>query len=636
MSKGIYLGLASVLFLAVVGFLALFNTWQISNLEAHLIDTRNSIRGLKQDIGSVNNTLRRGGLSVANGTAAPRTDCPGNLLSPPSPILPEDAQFGGKLIRATIAGSSGYNIITEAGADIQEIYRYVGSEVARRDLVDPNKWAPDLAWCVQVNSDFTEYTIKLREDVYWHHIQAQYLERSPWLEGEHRMTVDDFVFAMEMISDPAVEGAAPLRTYYQDFDHFEKLSDFEMKVVWKAKTYQSKTFTMGLIPMSHWIYAFDPDGHEYPQEVIGQNFNQHWYRHMNGTGPYIFDSFEENNYAKLVKNTNYYDELPALDEVIYLVVGNPDQQLAKLETGDVDFILLQPAQYKKQILEAGSTGEFTNVFNDGGSPIGGKLGYTVFPRMAFRYLGWNADGPFFGDKRVRRAMTYALNRELLLREVFMGLGQITTGAFYPESAEYDSTIKPLPFDLGEAAKLLEEAGWTDTNGNGIRDRSGVEFRFTMLVYGYRPEFKAMAEFYKEDLKKIGVDLTISPVDWPTMQSKMNNKEFDAYTGGWALSWETDPYQIWHSSQADVPEGSNRIGFRNARVDQIIEEARITFDNAKRLELFHEFHAILHEEQPYTFFFADLGVGAWRPSMRNMDFQKIRPHDLSLPWYKAMP
>lgn len=646
MSKGIYIGLGSVVFLAMIGAMALFNTWQIANLEDRLIKVDQNVAGLKSEIGALNNRVRQmgqGGGFVAGGSGsagqggtAAAGGCEGNLLGPPNSYTTEATQYGGRLTRAVVAGSKGYNILTENGADVSELFSYVGGVLADRNLQNPDEWAALLAQCVTANEEFTEYTVHLRRDVYWHPIQPKYLERSPWLEGQHPVTAHDFKFTMDMILNEQVEGAASLRSYYsQDFDRIEVIDDYTFKAIWKRRVFQSKTFTLGIYPMASWIYSRDPDGNEYPAEIMGKMFNQHWYVDMMGMGPYRFDSFRENEYVKLVKNNDYFGELPAFDEIIFQVVSNPDQQLRKLQDGELDFIELQPAQYKKQVVEAGASSQFTDKLTADGAPVDGKFGYAIYPRMAYRYIGWNADGAFFGDKRVRKAMTLALNRELLLRDIWMNLGQLTTGTFYPLSSEYDKSIPVLPYDLDEAARLLEEAGWRDTNGNGTRDKDGKEFVFTMLVYGYRPEFVSMAEFYKEDLKKIGVQLVISPVDWPTMQTKMNAKEFDAFTGGWALSWESDPYQIWHSSQADVPEGSNRIGFRNKRADEIIEEARVTFDLDKRLALFHEFHRILHEEQPATFFFADKGVGAWQSDMRNMVFQDIRPHDLGLPWFKDL-
>jgi ABC-type transport system substrate-binding protein len=96
----------------------------------------------------------------------------------------------------------------------------------------------------------------------------------------------------------------------------------------------------------------------------------------------------------------------------------------------------------------------------------------------------------------------------------------------------------------------------------------------------------------------------------------------------------DGYQLWHSSQADVPNGSNRVGFRNKRADEIIDEARQTFETEKRDKLFHEFHKILYEEQPYTFCWAPIDKAVWWKHVKNVTFRKERPHSFPLPYYIA--
>ena len=105
---------------------------------------------------------------------------------------------------------------------------------------------------------------------------------------------------------------------------------------------------------------------------------------------------------------------------------------------------------------------------------------------------------------------------------------------------------------------------------------------------------------RDDFAKAGIVVNISPVEWSVYTERLDEHNYDVCQLGWGLDWEDDPYQIWHSSQADVPKGSNHVGFKNAEADKIIEEARCEFDVAKRTELYHRLHRLLHEEQPYTF------------------------------------
>ena len=134
--------------------------------------------------------------------------------------------------------------------------------------------------------------------------------------------------------------------------------------------------------------------------------------------------------------------------------------------------------------------------------------------------------------------------------------------------------------------------------------------------------------------KVGVKLTVGIVEWSVMQKRMDEKSFDAFSGGWSMGYESDPFQIWHSSQADTPKGSNRVSFRNKEADQIIDKLRETFPREERQALYRRFHRILHEEQPYAFFMYQKAVYCWRSEVKNVVFAKTRPVTDSFPWWVA--
>src|SRR5690606_10347477 len=119
----------------------------------------------------------------------------------------------------------------------------------------------------------------------------------------------------------------------------------------------------------------------------------------------------------------------------------------------------------------------------------------------------------------------------------------------------------------------------------------------LLIVAGSQEYQTLASVFKEDLLKIGVKLNIESVEWSLMLKRVEDRNFDSVLLGWALTWTVDPYQIWHSSQADVPKGSNSVGFRNKEADKLIEDLRRTFDVDERIKKLRRFHQIVHEEQP---------------------------------------
>ena len=225
----------------------------------------------------------------------------------------------------------------------------------------------------------------------------------------------------------------------------------------------------------------------------------------------------------------------------------------------------------------------------------------------YSFIGWNQKRPFFSDRRVRTAMTMLIDRELVLEKLRYGFGRVVTGNFFFESPDYNKGIEPWSYDLEKAKRLLEEAGWKDTDGDGIRDREGIPFRFEFTISSGSQFAEQMATILKDSLEKTGIEMNIRPLEWALFTKVLNDRAFDSVILGWSLPVEADPFQVWHSSQAE--KGSNFIGFENAEADMIIDEARVTFDRTKRIQLYRRFHQILHDEQPYTFLFVNKSLVA---------------------------
>ena len=634
----------SVLFLLFCALIVL-GIVQVNHLEQIVVETRKSVENLNDAVAKLESKVQGGGgaAPATSATAAEGpggwakryfTDSdwelykrPGNLLQvPDAPTMPAGAAEGGTLHRDSISDIPGLNYITENAADVQDIYSYVTDGLADRDRKDPNRWTPRLAVRIEATPDRKSFHVWLRKGVKWHRPAVDFTNaRYDWLKADHELVADDFAFMVELATNPQVE-APHYRNYFEKLDKVQVINDHEFIVTWKESEFTSTATTIGLFPYPRWLFGFDEDGVAFDKSELGRRFNSHWFNQKAiGVGPYKFVSWEQGGAIQLERNEDFYGEKPPIQKLEYKVINDATARLNNLRAGGLDFIDLQPNQYKNEVLDGG-TPDFKS----------GVLKSDHYLATSYRYIGWNADGKFFGDRRVRLAMTHAFNRELMLKQNMQGLGRLLSGPFYIAGPDYDQTILPWPFDLKRAAALLDEAGWRDTDGNGISEKvidgKAVEFNFGMLTYGYRPEFIAAMEAFRNDLRTIGVIMTIEPAEWAILVRRMEQKDFEAYTGGWQLGWDTDLYQIWHSSQADVPKSSNRVGFRNADADKIIEGVRAEFDLAKRKELFSRFHKLVHEEQPYTFWFGGDEIGAWRDRVQNVSFSVVRPYTWTTNWF----
>jgi ABC-type transport system substrate-binding protein len=588
--------------------ISFFNAIQLDNLESISIENQKRLdtlekKGLKMQPGS-SITGTTGATGGCDQQCEDLKD-PANLLSAQArPWLNAEKIVRGQTLRLKRGSDPrGLNPWIASGADNYELNLYMGDILAAQNFDDPSKYSPMLATKV-TSDDGKTYRVHLRKGVYWHQPAVDWDSGNfDWLKGDgpdgrREFTSDDYAFVYDMIANTQVSGrVSSIRPYFDKLVRFDVIDKYTFEVEFSEKLYSNFGTIVGINPSPRWLYMYDEDGAKYDDATWGLKLNEHWYNQKGiGTGPYRFLEWDVGVKIELEANDMYWGEPPAFDRVLYSTVKDQNAWPRKLKAGEIDMTNLQPEQYATEIKD-NTTGVYLG--NE-------RIKHDVHDTLGYFYLGWNLDKPKFADKRVRQALTMAFNRQGLVENIFHGLGDVTSGPFGQQTKCYDQSIEPWPFDLEAAKAKLAEAGWTDTDGNGVLDKvidgERVDFTFTMLLYGSSTEYATLAEVYREDLLTIGIKMIPSAVEWSTMLKKMDEREFDVYTGAWVLSLPTDLMQIWHSKEADKAKSSNRIGFRNAEADRIAEALRVEFDDAKRLELCHQFHALVHEEQPYTFIY----------------------------------
>jgi peptide/nickel transport system substrate-binding protein len=619
---------------------------QMNQLEARFITQGQQIRAL----GEATDRLAAGGVKVAAAASGPVDVAPPGVkfLHPDVPNFfkpkatnwpPPGANLEGTLSRGWWTGDpKGFNPLLEnSGYNVELIRLYVGYPLAGVNAwTNPSEYHGKMAYRAEVTDDFKEFTFYLRPGVKWPAPIGIDLDdpKYAWLKSDHPVTAEDFAFTIEMILNPQVE-SGPHRTYYQDVESVKALDATTLVVRWKKKLFGNVAQSMLLEPLPKFLYASDEYGKPFPKESLGTRFNQHWYNNKGflGAGPYTMTRYDPGSKIELTRNEAFVGEKPAIKRIVYPIYTDGAQTLLKLKARELNFGDLAPGQYREEVQQYAASGK-----KPAGSPFfDGRILCHQVLASSYRYLGWNAERPFFSDKRVRRAMTMAFDRQQLNEKVWVGLGTLVTGPFPPGAPHNDPSVEPIPFDLAGAKRLLTEAGWTDSDGDGLIDKAfrpgeaRKPFEFTLLVPLGSKESLVMANVLRDDLLKLGVKMNLETAEWSLFLKRMDEKNFDAYPAAWTVGWDEDPYQIWHSSQADIAKGSNRVGFRNKEADRIIETLRETFEPAERVKLLRAFHRILADEQPYSFFsFKKLPVCHWK-EVENVSFSKVYPNINALPW-----
>ncbi len=472
------------------------------------------------------------------------------------------------------------NPITSTEAVASAVTKYIYEGMLERDY-DTLEMKPRLAERYEVLGGGLRYRFYLKKGILW----------SDGVE----FTADDVVYSFQRIKDPKVAGAS-LKVYYLDVTDAKKLGRYTVEFRC-TKPYFLRLEFLGEMPVV-------------PKHIYndGTDFNTHRAnRAPVGTGPFKFDRWETGKRLILTRNELYWDIKPELKSIVYRVVPDESVALLKLKKGELDVMTLRSLQWARQT----GTEQFNRDFY--------KLKYFV---PYYNYIGWNAEREYFKDSRVRLAMTHLINRKAILEKLLFGLGEIVNGTFFIYSKNYSQDLQSWPYDPGRAMELLREAGWEKSRKDGFLYREGKKFSFT-LVYPVNSDYsEKLAVILKEDLTKAGIDMRINRYEWAVFVQKLNDRDFDATSVGWSLGYSGDPYQLWHSSQ--IKEGSNFCAFSGPEADRLIEAARVEFNEARRVDLYHRFNEILHREQPYTFMFCNPSLVA--VSKR---FSNVKVHTMGL-------
>lgn len=440
-------------------------------------------------------------------------------------------------------------------------------------------YKPLLATSWNVSADHLQYTFYIRKGVKW--------------QDGVPFTADDVVYSYDMIQNPKVDAAA-LRISYNDVTKVEALDEYTVRFTY-IKPYFRGLLVCGMMPIVP-KHIFD-DGSDFNSHPAG--------RRPIGTGPFIFKEWKTKRKIVLEKNPLYWKEPPKLKGMVFQIIEDPTIPFQQMKKGEIDLAEIRPIQWEK----GANTDAFQKRFNKA----------KIFPPQ-YSYIGWNLRRPFFSDKRVRHALSMLINKDAILNKLLFGHGVKVEGSSYIFSSSYDKAILPDSYDPEKAKALLDEAGWLDHDGDGIRDKDGVKFKFEFLYGAGSPLASKMGTMMREDFLNVGIVVEPRGLEFNAIVRALDERDFDAVTLAWATFIENDPYQLWHSSQ--VNDGSNYVGFSNPEADKLIEAIRVNFNKNARDDLNKKLQKILHDEQPYTFLFNRASLIAYDKRFTNVKIYDI--------------
>jgi peptide/nickel transport system substrate-binding protein len=418
----------------------------------------------------------------------------------------------------------------------------------------------DLAESWDIENEGLSITFHLRKNVFWH-------------DGV-QMTAEDVKFTYEAILDPRT--GCPYISSYKDIKGIEVIDPYTIRFDYE-KPYAPALlkFGMGIIPR-----------HLYGRQE-GSIRKSPYARKPVGTGPYMFSRWESGQYIVLEANQRYFEHVPGVKWYVYRIIADQAVQLLELVSGSVDSMLLNPYQY----FYRSETSRFREKIN--------KYRYLAH---SYTYIGYNLKDPLFKDKRVRQALSYAINKKEIIKAVLLGLGESCTGPFIKGTPYYDEAAASYEYDPEKAAMLLKSAGWQDADNDGILEKEGRKFRFILATNQGNQVRQDVATVVQNQWARLGIKAEIQVIAWSSFLDQfINKKNFQATILGWTLPIDPDAYTVWHSDSMK-PGGLNFISYSNEKVNELIEAGRREFDPDKRGEVYRQVHRYIAEEAPYTFLF----------------------------------
>ncbi|WP_368653911.1 peptide-binding protein [Ornithinibacillus sp. 4-3] len=475
-----------------------------------------------------------------------------------STAVNSETKQGGDLVIASTSNPTMFNEFYASDSPSNTIAKFIYDSLIK---IDENlQPIPSLAESWEYNEDEMKWVFHLREDVTWH-------------DGEP-FTAKDVEFTYNIPKHEDYTG--PRTSFFAPAEKIEAVDDYTVEITFNEPDAKFLPIALAFNVLPEHILG------DIPVADLGTaDFNT---KNPIGTGPFKFDEWKQGQHVRLVANDDYFDGRPNFDTITSKIVTDDNAMLAQFEAGDIDFIDVSDENFNVAQKLADE----------------GKAELLVVPATNYNYIGYDLTNPLFEDKRVRQALTHALNREAIVENVLDGNAIVSDSPGLPFSWAYNEDVPKFEYDPEKAKALLEEAGWTDSDGDGVLDKDGQDFEFELKTNQGNKVREKLLVIAQEQWGEIGVKVTPKVVEFSALSAELNDKNFEAYILGWGLRDDPSLSPYFHSEE--IESGFNRVSYSNPELDEVMEKGDSIMDPDERVQYIEESQAIVAEDQPYTFLY----------------------------------
>lgn len=497
------------------------------------------------------------GLLLACGPADDDGPGPGG-----EPAAPGEPVRGGTLVVGSIADLEGVNelIIPSSRVFLNIGYQMFLHLVKEQPDFEehPSTFAPALAESWEWSDDHLELTFRLRDDIVWSDgvpVTAEDV-RFTWQAQTSPEVAWNNAFIKEAIEDVEVVDPRTVRF------HFSRVSPSQLMDANDGVILPKHAW--GELPFSEWRTNTD---------FFTEN--------MVVNGPFALERWVPQEEVVLVRNERYHEEgQPYLDRVVFRMIPERSNQVAQLLAGNLHVVVQLPITDLERVEQSGEARS---------EPYWHRL---------FSHVVWNTESPLFSDRRVRQALTLAMDREQIVDTLWGEFGRVSDSFIVRNNWAHDDSLEPWPHDPERARRMLAEAGWSDSDGDGVIDKDGLPFRFEVLTNQGNEERLDAVVMIKDQLSRVGIEVEVRSMEWNAMTDRLYDHDFESAISAWGMPTTLNPRYAFHSESMNGAE--NFSSYSNPELDALIEE----FERLPTLEegedLLHRMQQIVHRDLPMTF------------------------------------
>ena len=421
--------------------------------------------------------------------------------------------------------------------------------------------------------------IKLKQNVFWH-------------DGI-KFSAKDVLFTYNMINNPKIY--TPTTSSFTKVSKVELVDKYTIKIEYKEPYFKALEIWMtGILP-EHIL--------KNEKDLMTSSFN----KHPIGTGSYMLDKLKISQDIILNVNKHYFDKVPKIDKIHYKFVPDPTTSFYMLKQKQLDMGDLTPIQLDRQIDQ-----KFKSQFKIFEKP---SYGYT--------YLGFNLQSKKFKNKKIREAISLAVDRKEMADILFFGHAQVCNGPFLPGTFAFNNKVKTPKQNITKAKQLLKELGYDKNH----------KFSFEVITNANNSTRVYAAEILQYQLAKAGIEMKIRVMEWQAfLNTVVTPRKFDAIILGWGLSLMPDAKSIWHSSSAKKG-GFNLVGYRNNQVDNLIEQGEVTIDKKELSKIYKNIFSIISQDIPYLFLYIPNNITIINKDIKNVSSSLIGVMHNQSDWIK---